>query len=793
MRCQYCGKRLPLFRKLKDGEFCSTAHREQYIAQADQLATQALREQRERSLRLRTSSSVSTSVPTADGGFSDRYLSTPPAAMPLRQLAGVALAPTPAQVKPFLPEHSPRVSMEEERGTPEAIGPQLQSRWDAERVLRTLSEFGAPVEPLERPEQRGESQQAEQKEPAPPAMARSVALGQPVLLNPPCPQTSTAPQHYPGPSTMAGPRLSAQPDAAHLPRAVEATRMAGRVSEAGTDALSMMAISKVGVTYLGASGSAPIRGAGPAMVTRQAVRPSRSAKNEREGWIWAPLEAVAVVPVTSTQMVGLVAAVVRFPALRPTFSMMPPRPRAALCLAPASWASPPYSDLHEKLNPPVTNVSLGGSPAPHIGPIAYSEVAIGAMFGGLTVDGKLADLLPQLVPADRLAPARPIRWRVEAQVPPPFHTLAVRACAPVVTMRMPLLAVTGVGPRRSDRQVMLYSTLRQVRLAEAAVSDSVSFHLEPQLRQPRLRVQPDPARQGVGVRGKGRNQADAAVSSIKIPVLRRFWAHAPADIRWVALIIPLVFFLAWYSWTPNGKALNQQGKTADLQVDTSGVQSMLASFKSRISSRAAVELSEDFRAGLAEWQGAREDWAANWAYDQAGFVRPGSLAIFTPTATLTDYNFEFLGQIESRGMSWVYRAKDTRNYYQGKLVIVQSGPVPGIAFVRTVVKNGRETQRKVIPLTMNLRADTLYRVRVDVNGSDFTTSVLGQVVDTFSDSAHTQGGIGFLGGSGETSRIRWVEVSHQYDTIGRLCAMLVPYGMPAPGMASSAAAAASVK
>jgi hypothetical protein len=80
-------------------------------------------------------------------------------------------------------------------------------------------------------------------------------------------------------------------------------------------------------------------------------------------------------------------------------------------------------------------------------------------------------------------------------------------------------------------------------------------------------------------------------------------------------------------------------------------------------------------------------------------------------------------------------------------------------------------------MTMNLRSDTLYRVRVDVNGSDFTTSVLGQVVDTFTDATHPQGGIGFTGGRGETGRIRWVEVSHQYDTLGRLCAMLVPYGM----------------
>ena len=76
-------------------------------------------------------------------------------------------------------------------------------------------------------------------------------------------------------------------------------------------------------------------------------------------------------------------------------------------------------------------------------------------------------------------------------------------------------------------------------------------------------------------------------------------------------------------------------------------------------------------------KGPREDWAENWSYDQAGFVRPGNLAIFSPTAGLRDYHFEFLGQIENHALTWVYRAKDTRNYYQGKLMITRGGASAG--------------------------------------------------------------------------------------------------------------------
>ncbi len=41
------------------------------------------------------------------------------------------------------------------------------------------------------------------------------------------------------------------------------------------------------------------------------------------------------------------------------------------------------------------------------------------------------------------------------------------------------------------------------------------------------------------------------------------------------------------------------------------------------------------------------------------------------------------------------------------------------------------------------------------------------------------GGIGFFSARGEESRVRWVQVTHQYDMLGRLCAYLAPYNIPA--------------
>ena len=68
----------------------------------------------------------------------------------------------------------------------------------------------------------------------------------------------------------------------------------------------------------------------------------------------------------------------------------------------------------------------------------------------------------------------------------------------------------------------------------------------------------------------------------------------------------------------------------------------------------------------------------------------------------------------------------------------------------------------------------MYLVKMDVRGPDFTTYIQGQVVDTFTDSTLQRGGIGFYCPKGK-SYLRWVEVTRQYDFIGRLCAMLSPY------------------
>ncbi len=263
---------------------------------------------------------------------------------------------------------------------------------------------------------------------------------------------------------------------------------------------------------------------------------------------------------------------------------------------------------------------------------------------------------------------------------------------------------------------------------------------------------------------------------------KRFWNTAPADLKWLTLALPVILAVALFSSTPTGRsekfASGGRGtsRIAALRAVQDVVQARWENLRENIISRAAISLQDDFRSGLSSWQG-RGDWARGWSYDPAGFVRSGSLALYRPSMRLADYRLEFLGQIERKSIGWVFRAVDLDNYYATKISVLKPGPLPTVAIVHYAVIDGREQERVQTPLPITVRNDMLYRVRVEVRGQNFTTSVQGQVVDFWSDDRLTRGGVGFFSAKGEQARLRWIEVSHQYDALGRLCAYLAPYSI----------------
>ena len=181
----------------------------------------------------------------------------------------------------------------------------------------------------------------------------------------------------------------------------------------------------------------------------------------------------------------------------------------------------------------------------------------------------------------------------------------------------------------------------------------------------------------------------------------------------------------------------------------------------------AIELVEDFSSGLSNWRNPN-----GWIFDPAGCVRPGKLALFAPSAPLSDYRLSFRGQIEKKSLSWAFRIADLRNYYAMKIIITRPGPLPLAALVRYTVINGVAGQRVQAPLPLDLRAGTVYHVETSVYQDQFVSSVNGQIVDTFSDRRHTTGGVGLFREAGESWRVLGVQVADRDDLLGRACAYL---------------------
>jgi hypothetical protein len=256
-----------------------------------------------------------------------------------------------------------------------------------------------------------------------------------------------------------------------------------------------------------------------------------------------------------------------------------------------------------------------------------------------------------------------------------------------------------------------------------------------------------------------------------------FWKRAPRDLKMLAIAIPLLLGLALHPALPKVRVSAPAAAGGIQREVTKAVNVKWANVKQSVFDRAGVALDEDFRSGLDEWT-SRGEHATEWSFDATGFVQPGALALYRPSMNLTDYQVQFLGMIDKKALSWVVRAADFDNYYVVKLEVLKPGPLPTIGVTRYAVVNGVADSRADVVAPVDARNDMLYRVRLDVRGDEFSLSLQGQMIDAWSEPRLARGGIGFFSARGEASRLRWVQVTHQYDMLGRLCAYLAPYNIP---------------
>ena len=133
---------------------------------------------------------------------------------------------------------------------------------------------------------------------------------------------------------------------------------------------------------------------------------------------------------------------------------------------------------------------------------------------------------------------------------------------------------------------------------------------------------------------------------------------------------------------------------------------------------------------------------------------PRHLSLLSGSSGLTNFREEFDATIESKALGWVLRAIDSRNYYAMKLEIVTPGRDPVVVFKRFSVINGQDRDVAQVPLPSTSRLDTLYKIRMDAIGDQFTLWVGGRKVDQWTDPRLGAGSVGLFSDANERATVR---------------------------------------
>lgn len=108
----------------------------------------------------------------------------------------------------------------------------------------------------------------------------------------------------------------------------------------------------------------------------------------------------------------------------------------------------------------------------------------------------------------------------------------------------------------------------------------------------------------------------------------------------------------------------------------------------------------------------------------------------------SNYRLEFSWAPSAQPVGWVFRTRDSGNYYGAKLSLVFPGDSSAVAVEHFSVFGGIETphSRRVIAL---MRSAPAIRIRMDASGPVFTLYVQGSPVDNWTDQRLPTGGFGF--------------------------------------------------
>lgn len=223
-------------------------------------------------------------------------------------------------------------------------------------------------------------------------------------------------------------------------------------------------------------------------------------------------------------------------------------------------------------------------------------------------------------------------------------------------------------------------------------------------------------------------------------------------VKWNSTPLESSLRCEWYKSSPAIMFGYSKDKDKDKDKDSKERGAAAAGDSPKAPVAAALRIEEHFASGCGNWVGE----VADWKLDAAG-ARTGSLALFAPSLEMVDYDMEFLVRVEKTTITWVFRAIDTSDYYRA---VLRVNPQGGYLFERSAVLGGVAEPAVIKPVTVTANARTALAVRTTVNGSDFSVSLEGQPVDSWSDDRLPIGGVGFGSAPDDRARLYWMRLTY---------------------------------
>lgn len=136
-------------------------------------------------------------------------------------------------------------------------------------------------------------------------------------------------------------------------------------------------------------------------------------------------------------------------------------------------------------------------------------------------------------------------------------------------------------------------------------------------------------------------------------------------------------------------------------------------------------------------------WMRERVAVDAGLKQGRQLVLYRPSLSAADCRLEFTWRVDERGIGWVFRAKDTANYYAARLKVLRPGPAPTLSVEHFTVYQGVESAHEEKALSFSRNAPVLM-VRMDAIGPSFTLYLQGSAADYWTDTRMKTGGVGFF-------------------------------------------------